>query len=47
MSLIKSKGKAFLEAEPTRREKMLAGAVTPAKVDEFTIRKNILAAFNN
>jgi len=45
MSVIKSKGKAFLESEPSRMEKMLTGAVTPAKVDEFTIRKNILTAF--
>jgi len=45
MAAIKSKGKAFLESEPSRLEKLLAGAVTPAKVDEFTIRKNILQAF--
>jgi len=45
MSVIKSKGKAFIETELARLEKMLAGALTPAKVDEFTIRKNILQAF--
>jgi len=48
MSFIKSKGKAFLETELARVEKMLSGtAVTPAKIDEFTIRKNILAAFQS
>jgi len=47
MSVLKTKGKAFLETEPARMEKMLGGAtVTPAKIDEFTIRKNILAAFS-
>jgi protein disulfide-isomerase A6 len=46
MSLVKSKGKGFLTSEPARLDKMLEGsAVTPAKIDEFTIRKNILAAF--
>jgi len=44
--VVVSKGKAFLESEPGRLDRMLEGAgVTPAKVDEFTIRKNILAAF--
>jgi len=45
MSVIKAKGKAFIETELARLEKMLAGALTPAKVDEFTIRKNILQVF--
>jgi len=45
MSAIKAKGKAFLESEPSRLEKLLAGAITPAKADELTIRKNILQAF--
>jgi len=45
MSVIKSKGKSFLESEPARLEKLLAGNVTPAKADEFTIRQNILSAF--
>jgi len=44
--VVQNKGKAFLESEPGRLDRMLEGAgVTPAKVDEFTIRKNILAAF--
>jgi len=45
MNVIKNKGKAFLESEPTRVEKLLAGALTPAKADELTHRKNILSAF--
>jgi len=45
--LIKSKGKKFLETEVARLDRMLEGAgVTPAKIDEFTIRKNILGAFS-
>jgi len=46
IGVLQSKGKAFLESEPGRLDRMLEGAgVTSAKVDEFTIRKNILAAF--
>jgi len=45
--LLLSKGKAFLETEVARLDRMLEGsAVTPAKIDEFTIRKNILGAFS-
>jgi protein disulfide-isomerase A6 len=44
MAAIKSKGKAFLESEPARLEKLLGGNITPAKTDELTIRKNILQA---
>jgi len=45
--LVRSKGKAFLDSEPGRLERLLEGAgVIPAKVDEFTIRKNIIAAFS-
>jgi protein disulfide-isomerase A6 len=48
MSVLQSKGKAFLDSEPGRLDRMLEGsAVTPAKIDEFTIRKNILAAFSS
>jgi len=44
--VVQNKGKAFVESEPGRLDRMLEGAgVTPAKVDEFTIRKNILGAF--
>jgi len=45
MEVLQSKGKAFLESEPTRLEKLLGGTVTPVKADEFSTRKNILAAF--
>lgn len=45
MAAIKSKGSAFLESEPARIDKLLAGNITPAKADELTIRKNILQAF--
>jgi len=48
MNVVQKKGKDFLSAEPARLEKMLDGAgVTPAKIDEFTIRKNIVAAFSS
>jgi len=43
---IKSKGKDFVNTESARLAKMLDGSLTPAKVDEFTIRQNILSAFN-
>jgi protein disulfide-isomerase A6 len=46
MSLIKSKGKDFLSTEPARLDKLAEGNVTPAKVDEFSIRKNIIGAFS-
>ncbi len=45
--LVQSKGKAFLDSEPGRLERLLEGSgVTPAKIDEFTVRKNIIAAFS-
>jgi len=48
MSLVQSKGKGFLTTENSRLEKMLEGSgVTPSKSDEFTIRKNIIAAFSS
>jgi len=48
MNVVQKKGKDFLAAEPARLDKMLDGAgVTPAKIDEFTIRKNIVAAFSS
>jgi len=46
MSVVKSKGKAFVDSEPARVDRMLDGAVTPAKADELIIRKNILSAFS-
>jgi len=48
MTLIQSKGKGFLVSEPARLDKMLEGSgVTPSKIDEFTIRKNIISAFSS
>lgn len=47
MNGIQKKGKEFLESEPARLERMLAGDVAADKVDEFTIRRNILRAFQN
>jgi len=48
MSVLQSKGKTFLETEPGRLDRLLEGAsVTPAKIDEFTVRKNIIAAFSS
>jgi len=44
--LVSSKGKEFLETEVARLDRMLEGSVTPAKMDEFSIRKNILGAFS-
>lgn len=47
MEAVKSKGSAFLASEPARLDRMLEGAsVSAQKVDEFTIRKNIIAAFS-
>jgi len=47
MGVIRNKGKSFLDAEPGRLDRLLEGSgVTPAKIDEFTIRKNILSAFS-
>jgi len=44
--LVSSKGKEFLETEVARLDRMLDGSVTPSKMDEFSIRKNILGAFS-
>jgi len=47
MTLVQSKGKGFLTSEPARLDKMLEGSgVTLAKIDEFSIRKNIISAFS-
>jgi protein disulfide-isomerase A6 len=42
---VKSKGKDFVSNEISRLNRMLEGSVSPNKVDEFTIRKNILKSF--
>jgi len=39
------KGKDWVVAEVQRLERMASGSVSPAKLDEFTRRKNILSSF--
>eukprot|EP00270_Netrium_digitus_P008235 TRINITY_DN244_c0_g1_i1.p1 TRINITY_DN244_c0_g1~~TRINITY_DN244_c0_g1_i1.p1 ORF type:complete len:395 (-),score=105.77 TRINITY_DN244_c0_g1_i1:89-1237(-) len=45
MRNILEKGDEYPEKEAARLERMLSGSVKAEKVDEFTIRKNIVAAF--
>jgi len=45
MQTIIEKGKDWVETELQRIERMLSGAVSPNKLDEFTRKKNILSAF--
>jgi len=45
MQSITSKGKEFIATEVARLAKLMEGAIAPAKVDEFTVRQNILKAF--
>jgi len=45
LALVNKKGAAFVETEIARVEKLLTGALSPAKTDELTIRKNLLATF--
>jgi protein disulfide-isomerase-like protein len=45
MKAIKTKGDAFITTELARLVRLLEGAVNLVKVDEFTIRHNILSAF--
>jgi len=40
------KDKEFVSKETARLDRMLSGSISPAKADEFTIRKNILSAFS-
>eukprot|EP00850_Spirogloea_muscicola_P016788 SM000139S00105 [mRNA] locus=s139:114112:117500:- [translate_table: standard] len=42
---IEEKGDDFPSKETTRLERMLSGSLSPLKVDEFTVRKNILSSF--
>jgi protein disulfide-isomerase A6 len=42
---VQSKGLAYIQTEIERLERMLEGSVAAKKADEFTIRKNILEAF--
>jgi protein disulfide-isomerase A6 len=45
MQTIVAKGKDFVETELARLTKLTEGSLAPAKVDEFTVRQNILKAF--
>jgi len=45
MKAIEKKGASVVESESDRLNKMLNGNLTPAKSDEFVIRKNILSQF--
>jgi protein disulfide-isomerase A6 len=42
---IQTKGPSYIQTETERLERMLEGSVAAKKADEFTIRKNILEAF--
>jgi len=44
---VQKRGVEFVKTELARVERLLEGAVSPAKVDEFTIRKNVLTAFSS
>jgi len=44
---VKAEGKAFVTAELARLTRLIESPSTsPSKIDEFTVRKNILSAFN-
>lgn len=45
MEKVVENGEAFIAKESARLDKVASGAVTQSKVDDFTIRKNILASF--
>lgn len=45
MQTIKSKGQDFVAQEIGRLTRMTEGSVSPKKADEFSVRKNILKAF--
>jgi len=47
MQAIHSKGKDFIAKENERLTRLSEGDVSPKKVDEFTIRKNILSSFSS
>jgi len=46
MEVIQSKGNDFPTNEIARLAKLTEGSLTPSKLDEFTIKQNILHAFN-
>jgi len=45
--IVSTKGKEFLTTEVARLDRMLEGSLTLSKMDEFSIRKNILGAFSS
>jgi len=48
MEKIQSDGKSFIATELARLERLIDSPSTaPGKIDEFTVRKNILSAFNS
>jgi len=47
MQTIAEKGKDWIATEVERIERMMSGTVTPAKMDDFTRRKNILNSFSS
>jgi protein disulfide-isomerase A6 len=38
-------GATFVQNEAKRLDRMMEGSISPKKLDEFTVRRNILAAF--
>jgi len=44
---VQKRGVEFISIELSRLERLLEGAVSPAKVDEFTVRKNVLSSFTS
>lgn len=47
MQTIQSKGNDFVDKEIERVSRLLESDVSPKKLDELTIRKNILASFSS
>jgi len=47
MQTIAEKGKDWIVTEVQRLERLMSGNVTPAKMDDFTRRKNILSSFSS
>jgi len=45
LSLVTKKGNTFVATELARVEKLLSGAISAAKADELSIRKNLLSTF--
>jgi len=45
MQSIIGQGETFIDTEIARLNRLVDGSVTPKKLDEFTVRKNILASF--